>query len=601
MHQGSPPKSLSYLWRLISDIFTRMKQGSDIDHLRHSAAHLLAAAVLKLWPGTKATLGPAIENGFYYDFEFKNPLTESDLPKIEKEMKNILKGWGRFEKSKLTPQEAKAKFKNNKYKLELIEEIVKKGEEITTYTAGDFEDLCRGGHSKNPSKDIGAFKLLSLAGAYWRGNEKNKMLTRIYGTAFTSQKELDLYLENLEQAKLRDHRRLGKELDLFVFSDLVGSGLPLFTPKGTILRTELLNFSEGLQLKNGYERVFIPHITKTELYKKSGHWDKFGTELFLVKSQETDEDFVLKPMNCPHHTQIFASRKRSYRELPVRYMETTVQYRDEKPGELLGLSRVRAISIDDSHVFCTPDQVEQEFSIIIGMLRELYAALNMKFRARLSYRNNEDKYLGDKNHWDEAQKTLEKVAKDQNLDYVIMEGEAAFYGPKIDFMVMDSLGREWQCTTAQLDFVQPARFGLTYTDADGIEKTPFMVHKALLGSIERFLSVYIEHTAGNFPIWLAPTQVSIIPISEKHNGYAQKLYQALKEKNIRVEVDFRNEKMQGKIRDAQKNKVPLMMILGDKEVDSDTITIRTRNGENKFGLKFEDFLRDLENKISAKA
>lgn len=591
-----------------------MKEDSDIKNLRHSCAHLLAAAVLGLWPDTKLTIGPAIENGFYYDFDFKKAISEDDLPKIETEMKAILKSWNKFEKSNLSADEAKKKFKSNKYKLELIQEIISKNEDITTYTAGDFEDLCRGGHSENPKKDIGAFKLLSIAGAYWRGDERNKlslttnadrarakMLTRIYGTCFPTQKELDTYLDNLEQAKLRDHRRLGKELDLFVFSDLVGSGLPLFTPKGTILRTQLLNFSEQLQLKNGYERVFIPHITKTELYKKSGHWDKFGTELFLVKSQETDDEFVLKPMNCPHHTQIYASKKRGYRELPIRYMETTVQYRDEKPGELLGLSRVRAITIDDSHVFCTPVQVEQEFKTIIRMLREMYSALNMTFKARLSFRDKSDKYLGDLRHWEDAQKTLEKVAKEENLDYVITEGEAAFYGPKIDIMVTDSLGRQWQCATEQLDFVQPARFGLTYTDADGIEKIPFMVHKALLGSIERFLSVYIEHTAGNFPVWLSPVQVYIIPISEKHNDYAAKIYKSLKENNIRTEIDLRNEKMQGKIRDAQKNKVPFMIILGDKEIESETITVRTRNGENKFNLQFEKFLDDLTQKINTKA
>lgn len=577
-----------------------MKQ-TDIDHLRHSCAHLLAAAVLKIWPATKLTIGPAIETGFYYDFDFKKPVSEDDFPKIEAEMERLLKGWKGFEKSQITLNEAKKKFKGNKYKLELVEEIAKKGENITTYRAGDFEDLCRGGHSDNPKKDIGAFKLLSVAGAYWRGDEKNKMLTRVYGTCFSSQKELDSYMENLEQAKLRDHRRLGKELDLFVFSDLVGSGLPMFTPRGTILRNELLNFSEQLQLESGYEKVFIPHITKTELYKKSGHWDKFGSELFLVKSQETDEQFVLKPMNCPHHTQIYASRKRSYKELPIRYMETTVQYRDEKPGELLGLSRVRAITIDDSHVFCTPEQVEGEFNIIINMLRKLYSSLNMTFRARLSFRDDSNKFLGDKKHWEQAQKTLEKVAKNQNLDYVVGDGEAAFYGPKIDILVMDSLGRQWQCATEQLDFVQPARFGLTYTDADGIEKTPFMVHKALLGSIERFLSVYIEHTAGNFPLWLSPTQVSIIPISEKHNSYAQKIEKQLKENRVRAVVNLRNEKMQSKIRDAQRYKVPLMIILGDKEVQSETITVRTRSGENKFNLKFDKFLKDLTQKITTKA
>lgn len=578
-----------------------MKKESDLDHIRHSCAHLLAAAVLNIWPNTKLTIGPAIENGFYYDFEFEDAISEDDFPRIENEMGKVLKDWEGFEKSVLSADEAKKKFRGNKYKLELIDEIVKNGEEITVYKSGDFEDLCRGGHSDNPQKDIGAFKLLSVAGAYWRGNEKNKMLTRIYGTCFSSRQELDEYLENLEQAKLRDHRRLGKELDLFVFSDLVGSGLPLFTPKGTVLRKKLLDFSEELQEENGYQRVFIPHITKTELYKKSGHWDKFGTELFLVESQETDEQFVLKPMNCPHHTQIYASRKRSYRELPIRYMETTVQYRDEKPGELLGLSRVRAITIDDSHVFCTPDQVEEEFRRIMEMIKKMYASLKMNFHARLSFRDDSDKYLGDKKHWEDAQKTIEDVAKKLNLDYTVAEGEAAFYGPKIDIMVTDSLGRQWQCATQQLDFVQPERFGLTYTDADGLEKTPFMVHKALLGSIERFLSVYIEHTAGNFPVWLAPVQVAVIPISEKHNDYAAKIYDLLKSNGIRVETDNRNEKMQGKIRDAQKNKIPFMVVLGDKEIEAKTVTVRTREGENKFNVEPEEFLKELLGKISDKS
>lgn len=578
-----------------------MEKKSELDNIRHSCAHLLAAAVLKLYPDTKLTIGPAIENGFYYDFDFKKPLSEEDLPKIEAQMKNLLTGWEGFEKSTLTPKEAKLRFKNNGYKSELVDEIIKNKEEITLYKSGDFEDLCAGGHSENPKKDIAAFKLLSIAGAYWRGNEKNKMLTRIYGTCFPSQKELEAYLENLEQAKLRDHRRLGRELDLFVFSDLVGSGLPLFTPKGTILRNELLNFSETLQIEQGYQKVFIPHITKTELYKKSGHWDKFGTELFLVKSQETDEDFVLKPMNCPHHAQIYASKKRSYRELPVRYMETTVQYRDEKLGELLGLSRVRAITIDDSHVFCRPDQVEEEFKRIMEMIKKMYSTLKMSFHARLSFRDDSDKYLGDKKHWEDAQKTIEETAKKLGLNYEIAEGEAAFYGPKIDIMVTDSLGRKWQCATQQLDFVQPSRFGLTYTDSDGIEKTPFMIHKAILGSIERFLSVYIEHTAGNFPVWLAPVQVSIIPISQKHNDYAQEIFELFKKEGIRVEMDLRNDKMQAKIRDAQKMKIPYMIILGDKEIESNSLSVRTREGDNKFDVPIEKFLKETMEKINNKS
>lgn len=574
----------------------------DLNNLRHTAAHLLAAAVIDLYPKAKRTIGPSIDNGFYFDFDFgSEKISEEDLPKIEQKMRELLKDWTSVSRHELTAQEANKEFSNNEYKKELIEEFTKNGEKVTFYKSGNYWDLCKGGHSENPKAEIGAFKLTSVAGAYWRGNEKNKMLTRIYGTAFPTKQELDEYLEKLEQAKLRDHRKLGRELDLFVFSDLVGPGLPLFTPRGTVLRKQLLDFSEELQSENGYERVFIPHITKTELYKKSGHWDKFGAELFLVDSQETNEQFVLKPMNCPHHTQIYASRKHSYRELPIRYMETTVQYRDEKPGELLGLSRVRAITIDDSHVFCMPEHVEEEFRKIMEMIKKMYATLKMDFKARLSFRDDSDKYLGDKKHWEDAQRIIEDVAKKLELDYTVAEGEAAFYGPKIDIMVLDSLGREWQCATQQLDFVQPARFGLTYTDKDGIEKTPFMIHKAILGSIERFLSVYIEHTAGNFPVWLSPTQVYIIPISEKHNDYAEGIYKELKSRGVRCEADYRNDKMQGKIKDAQKLKVPYMLILGDKEVDANTVTVRTREGENKFGVNSEEFIEDLMTQISTKS
>lgn len=579
-----------------------MSKNIDLNNLRHTAAHLLAAAVMELYPKAKRTIGPSIDNGFYFDFDFgSEKISEDDFPKIEQKMRELLKDWTSVSRHELTAEDAKKEFSGNEYKKELIEEFTKNGEKVTFYKSGDYWDLCKGGHSENPEEEIGAFKLTSVAGAYWRGNEKNKMLTRIYGTAFPSKEELEEYLEKLEQAKLRDHRKLGKELDLFVFSELVGPGLPLFTPRGTVLRKQLLDFSEELQSENGYERVFIPHITKTELYKKSGHWDKFGAELFLVDSQETDEQFVLKPMNCPHHTQIYASRKHSYRELPIRYMETTVQYRDEKPGELLGLSRVRAITIDDSHVFCMPEHVEEEFRKIMEMIKKMYATLKMDFKARLSFRDDSDKYLGDKKHWEDAQRIIEDVAKKLELDYTVAEGEAAFYGPKIDIMVLDSLGREWQCATQQLDFVQPARFGLTYTDKDGIEKTPFMIHKAILGSIERFLSVYIEHTAGNFPVWLSPTQVYIIPISEKHNDYAEGIYKELKSRGVRCEADYRNDKMQGKIKDAQKLKVPYMLILGDKELDAGTVTVRTREGENKFGVSSEEFIENLMTQISTKS
>ncbi|MBI2011502.1 threonine--tRNA ligase [Candidatus Daviesbacteria bacterium] len=586
-----------------------------LNNLRHSAAHLLAAAVMQLYPNAKRTIGPAIEDGFYYDFDFgETKISEEDFSKIERKMAEILPSWSGFERHELSADEAKKEYPNNEYKQELIDEFTQNGEKVTFYKSGEYWDLCKGGHVENPSKEIGAFKLLSIAGAYWRGSEKNKqslasnaarmkakMLTRIYGTAFPTQKELDDYLKMLEEAKRRDHRKLGKELDLFVFSDLVGAGLPLFTPKGTILRDKLFEFSESLQLAEGYQKVWIPHITKTELYKKSGHWDKFGSELFLVKSQETDDQFVLKPMNCPHHIQIYASRKRSYKDLPIRYMETTVQYRDEKAGEMLGLSRVRSISIDDAHIFVKPDQIEEEFRKIMNMVKQMYEALNMKFKARLSFRDDSDKYLGDKKDWENAQSVLEDVAKKLKINYFLAEGEAAFYGPKIDIMVTDSLGREWQCATEQLDFVQPARFGITYTDEDGKEKTPYLIHKALLGSIERFLSVYIEHTGGAFPVWLSPVQVKIIPISDKNLEYSRKVMEQLREKNIRVELDDRAETMQSKIRAAQMQKVPYMLIIGGREEEAKKVAVRKRNGEDLGALDLEEFVNKLQAEIESKS
>jgi threonyl-tRNA synthetase len=408
------------------------------------------------------------------------------------------------------------------------------------------------------------------------------MLTRIYGTAWPTKKELDDYLKQLEEAKKRDHRKLGKELDLFVFSDLVGKGLPLFTPKGTLLRDLLNDFSQKLRLEAGYQKVWIPHLTKKELYKISGHWDKFGDELFLVKSQETSDDLVLKPMNCPHHQQIYASRPRSYKELPIKFLETTAIYRDEKAGELIGLSRVRSVTQDDSHTFCTPDQIETVYETLIGIVKEFYGALGMDFKARLSFRDSKqpEKYLGDLYLWERAQQILLNVAKRNKLDYFVAEGEAAFYGPKIDFMVNDSLGRQWQLATPQLDFVQPKRFGLTYIDEKGKEQTPVLIHFALMGSIERFLSVYIEHTAGAFPTWLAPIQVKVIPIADRHLDYSQQVLLELQSRGVRAEIATESETMQAKIRDAQLQKLPYMAIIGDREQVQKTIAVRTREGND---------------------
>lgn len=575
-----------------------------LDKLRHSSAHLLAAAVLELWPDAKRAIGPSIENGFYYDFEFSKPISEEDFPKIEAKMKELLQSWTSFEKIEVSKEEALEKVKGNEYKEELINGFADKGESLTFYKSGSFEDLCRGGHVENPSQEIGAFKLLSIAGAYWRGDEKNKMLTRIYATAFPTQPELDEYLHNLEEAKKRDHRKLGKELGLFAFSDLVGSGLPLFTPKGAFLREELNKFSQGLREEIGFQRVWVPHIAKNDLYKVSGHWDKFANEWLLVKSQETSDDLVMKPMNCPHHQQIFAAEQRSYRDLPIKYMETTTVYRDEKAGELLGLSRVRSITQDDSHIFCNIEQIEQIYSELLTIIDKFYSSLGLSYRVRLSFRDPQtpQKYHGDPEVWNKAESILRKIAEDNKLNYYEGPGEAAFYGPKLDFMVTDALGREWQCATPQLDFVQPARFGLVYTDKDGSEKTPVMIHFALMGALERFISVYIEHTAGNFPAWLSYTQAVILPISsEKHSDYAYKIMQELKSKGIRAEVDSANETLGNKIRKAQAQKTPYVLVVGDKELENNNVNIRLRGGESLGEMTVEEFAKRASEKISSKA
>lgn len=581
-----------------------MSNTSEISYIRHSTAHLLAAAVKQLWPGAKNAIGPAIENGFYQDFDMGDAkISEEDFPQIEEKMHELLKSWKPFVVKEVSIEQARKDFADNPYKLELIEEFGKQGKTITENDPGNFLDLCKGGHSEDPQKEMKHFKLLSIAGAYWRGDEKNKMLTRIYGTAFESKKELDEYLEMIEEAKKRDHRKLGKELDLFTFSDLVGKGLPLFTPKGTILRELLNEYSQELRKKIGFQKVWIPHITKKELYEASGHWTKFGDQLFLVKSQETSDVMVMKPMNCPHHQQIYASKIRSYKDLPIKYMETTTIYRDEKAGELLGLSRVRSVTQDDSHTFCTPEQIEEIYNDLIEIVQTFYETIGMKLKARISYRDPKtpEKYLGDDSLWEKAQTILLKVAKKNKLDYYIAEGEAAFYGPKIDFMAIDALGREWQLATPQLDFVQPKRFGLTYIDNEGNPQTPVMIHFALMGAIERFLSVYIEHTAGAFPLWLAPAQVVLLPIADRHNEFVEKAAKELGDVGIRVETDVRSERLQAKIRDATLQKVPFMGIIGDKEVAENAISVRKRNGEDLGKIKISSFLKQLLEDIDKKS
>ncbi|OGE30518.1 threonine--tRNA ligase [Candidatus Daviesbacteria bacterium RIFCSPHIGHO2_01_FULL_44_29] len=571
-----------------------------LEPMRHSCEHILTMVMIKLFPGLLAAMGPATEEGFYFDFDFSGKISEEDFPKIEQEMQRIIELDLPILHSTMSVDEVKKAFAHNSYKLEWAQEADKRGEQVSIYTiqgkdaSESFVDICKGPHVESTGK-VGPFKLLSLAGAYWHGDEKNKMLTRIYGTAFPTQEELDKYLWQLEQAKKRDHRKLGKELDLFVFSDLVGKGLPLFTPKGTVLREALNNFSQELRIDKGFQKVWIPHITNKKLYETSGHWAKFGKELFLVTSQETTEQLVVKPMNCPHHQQIFASQTRSYKDLPIKYLETTTIYRDEKAGELLGLSRVRSVTQDDSHIFCTPEQIEAIYTELIEIVKEFYGTLGMTYKARLSFRDpaQTEKYLGDVKLWDKAQDILLKIANEHQLDYYVAEGEAAFYGPKIDFMVMDAIGREWQLATPQLDFVQPQRFKLKYIDVEGKEQTPVMIHFALMGSIERFLSVYIEHTAGNFPVWLSPVQVKIIPITDRHIEYAQKVLEQLKNANIRVEIDSRGEKMQAKIREAQMHKIPYMLIIGDREQEANAIAVRTRDGEDRGATPVADFIKQI--------
>ena len=599
----------------------------ELKSMRHSLAHIMAQAIQHLWPQAKFGVGPAIDNGFYYDIYLDNgTISEADLPKIEEEMRKIVAADYPFERRDVSVEEAIdwAISGNQSFKVELLNDLKRSGttvaselagekmgsvsdgdskvETVSLYSQGDYTDLCRGGHVDSTGK-VGAFKLTKTAGAYWRGNENNPQMQRIYGVAFATQEELDEYLNRLGLAKQRDHRKLGKELDLYTTSPLVGIGLPLFTPRGTILRDIVAQYSNQLRQKFGFEKVWTPHITKKDLYETSGHWAKFGEELFLVKSQETSDEMALKPMNCPHHTQIFASRPRSYRDMPVRYLETTTDYRDEKTGELGGLNRVRSLTQDDSHIFCRTDQIEGEINNLLSAARELYGSINMKLRVRLSYRDESDSYLGDLSLWDSAQNQLKSAVEKVGLDYFEQEGEAAFYGPKIDFMATDAIGREHQVATVQLDFVQPQRFGLEYADADGNFTTPVMIHCALLGSIERFLSVFIEHTGGWFPFWAAPEQVRILTINDTVLEYVDKITTILSDitlmkpvryNDVRFTIDSRNESLGKKIREATSMKIPVQLIVGPKDMEANEVSVRTQSGEEKISLEqLAEYIKSL--------
>jgi hypothetical protein len=595
--------------------------------MRHSLAHVMAAAVRRLWPEAKFGVGPVVENGFYYDIDLGDTkISEQNFGKIEKTMRRIIAEGQDFvcEKCPIDEAIAWAEQAGQPYKSELLNDLKRAGttvakdldaaemgtisegdgvlSEVSFYTNGDFRDLCRGPHVAN-TREVGAFKLMRVAGAYWRGNENNPQMQRLYGVAFASQEELDKYLERLELAKQRDHRKLGRELDLYTTSQLVGVGLPLFTPRGTVLRDIVAQYSNQLRQKFGFEKVWTPHITKKDLYETSGHWAKFGEELFLVKSQETSDEMALKPMNCPHHTQIFASQPRSYRDMPVRYLETTTDYRDEKTGELGGLNRVRSLTQDDSHVFCRPDQIEQEINNLLAAAQELYGTIDMKLRVRLSYRDDSDAYLGDLDLWTSAQSQLKTAVEKVGLEYFEQAGEAAFYGPKIDFMATDAIGREHQVATVQLDFVQPQRFGLEYAEGDGSFTTPVMIHCALLGSIERFLSVFIEHTGGWFPFWAAPEQVRILTINNTVFDYVDEITTILSEvvlmspvkyNEVRFTTDLRNESIGKKIREAIAVKIPTQIIVGPKDKQARVVSVRTRGGEEQIAIeRLADYIRGI--------
>ena len=585
--------------------------------MRHSLAHIMAQAVQHLWPQAKFGVGPAIEQGFYYDIDLGDvTISEADFGKIENEMRRIIARDLPFTHRDVPVDEAIAwaKETDQPYKVELLNDLKRSGttiakelagealgsaaegeskvKTVSLYSQGDYTDLCRGGHVESTGK-VGAFKLLRVAGAYWRGDETRPQMQRLYGVAFATQAELDSYLQMREEAKKRDHRKLGKELDLYTMSPLVGVGLPLFTPRGTILRDKAAQLSNQLREKYGFAKVWTPHITKKDLYETSGHWAKFGDELFLVTSQETSDKMALKPMNCPHHTQIFASQPRSYRDMPVRYLETTTDYRDEKTGELGGLSRVRSLTQDDSHVFCRPDQIEQEMSNLLACAEELYHIVGMKLRVRLSYRDEGEGYLGAPGLWQSAQAQLKAAVMAKQLDYFEQEGEAAFYGPKIDFMATDAIGREHQVATVQLDFVQPERFGLEYTDEAGEMARPVMIHSALLGSIERFLSVFIEHTAGWFPFWIAPEQVRILTINNTVEDYVDEITSVLKTvvlmrpikyNEVRYTTDMRNESLGKKIREATVVKIPVQIIVGPRDKANRQVSVRTQQGETTVPL-----------------
>ncbi|WP_224491634.1 threonine--tRNA ligase [Robertkochia flava] len=568
----------------------------------HSTSHIMAQALEELYPGVNLTIGPAIDNGFYYDVDFgEHSISEKDFPKIEARMLEIARGKHDFKMREVSKADALDFYKQqeNPFKVELIENL--EDGEITFCDHDTFTDLCRGGHLPNTGV-VKAVKLLSVAGAYWRGDENKPQLTRVYGISFPKQKDLKEYLELLEEAKKRDHRKLGKELELFTFSQKVGQGLPLWLPKGAALRERLENFLKKAQKKAGYEQVVSPHIGQKELYVTSGHYAKYGEDSFQpIRTPKEDEEFLLKPMNCPHHCEIFNSRPWSYKELPKRYAEFGTVFRYEQSGELHGLTRVRGFTQDDAHIFCTPDQLDQEFKNVIDLVLYVFGSLGFEnFTAQVSLRDpeNPDKYIGSTENWEKAEQAIINAAKEKGLNFVIETGEAAFYGPKLDFMVKDALGRSWQLGTIQVDYNLPERFDLSYIGSDDKHHRPVMIHRAPFGSMERFVAILLEHTAGNFPLWLMPEQAIILSISEKYENYAQKVLNLLENNEIRALVDNRNETIGKKIREAEMNKIPYMIIVGENEEKEGTIAVRKHGGEDLGSIKMEEFVNLINSEIS---
>ncbi|MBW7953639.1 threonine--tRNA ligase [Candidatus Dojkabacteria bacterium] len=579
------------------------KDKEYLEKLRHSAAHLLAAAVMDLWPDTKRTIGPAIDDGFYYDFEFSKPISADDLERIENKMKEIVKNWKDFKRRELSKDEALKECKGNEYKTELINEFSQAGEIISFYDSGEFSDLCRGGHVENPSKELNHFKLLSLAGAYWRGDEKNTMLTRIYGTAFTTSEDLDEFLKQKELAKERDHRKIGKELEIYYIDEVVGKGLVMWLPNGTIMKNEVEKLACEMEEKAGYVRVSTPHIAKKELFLKSGHLPYYEKDMYPGMEMD-DGTYYLKAMNCPHHHQIYLHKPKSYKDLPLRIAEYGMVYRNELSGTLAGLLRVRGLEMNDAHIYLRKDQIKDEFKKVLKLTTDYFELFNLKdFWFRLSKWDpkHTEKYINEPKNWEYSEQILREVLQEMDVNFIEADDEAAFYGPKVDVQFKSVIGREETMSTIQLDFLAKERFGLSYTDKDGQDNNEvFVIHRAPLSVHERFMAFLIEHFGGNFPAWLAPEQVRIIPISEDNLTYAEKLNSELNNARVRSSIDSNSERMQAKVREAQTMKVPYMLIVGKKEEADNTVSLRYRNGKEVRGVDFEKLLSQLKDNIASR-